>query len=330
MQKLKKLRVSVVALLIAFYFLPIDVNAQTLNAAVQTKNFNMGLNDNAASKFSYNNLLVPQKKSETSENAKGLYASLFFGTSQLNYNFDNSNNIMLSQITQLKGFDSIIPIPNGVSATLDPSSTSQKLNLDAGLWLGYFPKFLNFELADEKTLSIGVMSKLGLSFNGGLGAWLGAGPEVMYSHDKLTFNFGYLFGWTGTQRALGNLQLTGSDRIIVETGFEPPTDEKFESESGFYRLHNEDSKLMVIASSRINSVYGRIGYTFSERTGVGLIIGYRNMQTLKTSYELWGPHKKLGNTERSPLNGPEMSNLSSSFGFDGFFIQIQLYEKPLW
>jgi hypothetical protein len=277
----------------------------------------------------YKNVHKPAMSSAENGNPNGLFASLFFGTSQLKYKF-NEADIAISQISFGRGNeDSIIPIPNGVSAVVNPGTSSQKLNLDAGLWLGYFPKFLHFQLAEEKSLSLGVMSKVGFSFNGGLGAWLGVGPELMYTQNQWSFNLGYLVGWTGTQKTLANLQLKGTDSIVIQSGIDPSLD-NFKSESPLYRLHNEDSKFNIVASSSTSAIYARLGYTFSERTGVGIVLGYRNMKSLNTSYELKGPYKKTGSEERTPLKGPEMDNLSSSFGFNGLFFQIQLFEKPLW
>lgn len=274
--------------------------------------------------------LIGQNDISNSENPKGMYAGIFFGTSQLNYSFDG-NPIELTSIDYgWRNSDSLVTWSNGV-ATINPESRDQKLNLDAGFWLGYFPSFLTFEMAGEKKLAFGAMTQLGLSFNGGFGGWLGIGPEVMFASGPLSVNLGYGFGWTGTQRKLGNLQLDGIDQIIIETSsLYGCTDEDFASSSSFCRLHNTDSELYVIGSAFVNNAFARLGYSFGaeQKNGLGLVIGLRNECSSNVRYELWGPYEKVGRDERSGLSGPEIQNLNNKFGFGGFFVQIEFFTRP--
>jgi hypothetical protein len=275
--------------------------------------------------------LLPQEVGGDLEgNPKGLYAGVFFGTSQLNYAFDGEP-IQLSSIDFGRGQrDSVITLADGV-ATLNPDASNQQLNLDAGLWLGYFPGFLTFDLGEKQKLAFGAMTQLGLSFNGGFGGWLGIGPEVMFASGPLSVNVGYGFGWTGTQRKLGNLQLEGIDQIIIESSsLTGCTAEDFSSESSFCRLHNTDSELYVIGSAGVSNAYARLGYSFGQeqKNGLGLVIGVRSERSSNVRYELWGPHEKIGGDERSSLSGPEMNSLTSNFGFSGLFVQIEFFTRP--
>ncbi len=275
--------------------------------------------------------VAPERADEGAhENPKGLYAGLFFGTSQLNYAFDGKP-IELTSIDFGRGQrDSVITLADGV-ATLNPDADNQRLNLDAGFWLGYFPGFLTFEMEGEKTLAFGAMTQLGLSFNGGFGGWLGIGPEVMFASGPLSINVGYGFGWTGTQRKLGNLQLNGIDEIIIDSSsLNGCTPESFTSESSFCRLHNADSEFYVIGSAGVSNAYARLGYSFGaeQKNGLGLVIGFRNERSSNVRYELWGPHEKIGRDERSGLSGPEMNGLTGNFGFGGLFVQIEFFTRP--
>lgn len=205
------------------------------------------------------------------------------------------------------------------------------MNLDAGVWLGYFPPFLTFETGEEQKLAFGGMTQAGFSFNGGFGGWLGIGPEVMYTNGPLSINVGYGFGWAGTQRKLGKLQLDGVEEIIIESSSMfgcPPED--FLSESPNCRLHNADSELYVVASSRVRNAYTRLGYAFGpeKRNGVGLVIGLRDERTSDVGYELWGPHEKIDDSQKSELRGPEMQSLLSGFGMGGLFVQVELFTRP--
>lgn len=269
-------------------------------------------------------------ESSPTENPKGMYAGMFFGTSQLNYSFDGSP-ISISSIDRGGTLlDSVVTIPAG-RATVTPDSKDQRMNLDAGFWLGYFPGFLTFNLGKEQKLALGAMTQLGLSFNGGFGAWLGIGPELMYTNGPVSVNVGYGIGWTGTRRKLGKLDLSGVDAIVVESNFLGCSAEDFESENiSSCRLHNEESELYVIGSSQTQSFYARIGYVFGKdkKSGLGIVIGNRQERTSNVSYELWGPYKKPLDGHKSALNGAEFQSLKNDFGFSGLFIQIELFTRP--
>lgn len=269
-------------------------------------------------------------ESSPTENPKGMYAGMFFGTSQLNYSFDGSP-ISISSIDRGGALqDSVVTIAEGV-ANVSPDSKNQRMNLDAGFWLGYFPGFLTFNLGEEQKLALGAMTQLGLSFNGGFGAWLGIGPELMYTHGAVSVNVGYGIGWTGTQRKLGKLNLSGVDAIVVESRFLGCTAEDFKSENlSSCRLHNEESELYVIGSAQTQSFYARIGYVFGEdkKSGLGIVIGNRQERTSNVRYELWGPYEKPVNGHKSALNGAEFQSLKNDFGFSGLFIQIELFTRP--
>ncbi len=286
-------------------------------------------------------LLEPDAELPTTENPKGLYAGLFFGSSQLNYSFDGQP-IALSEISRggIAG-DSAVVMLGDDEATLNPDSKNQRLNLDAGLYLGYFPGFLTFEIGQNEKLALGVMTQLGLSFNGGFGAWLSAGPELMFASGRFAVNAGYSFGWVSTQRKISNLIVKDGGSIIIENGRADVDEdgniipfacrpEDYASENSFCRLHNNDSEFYVIGSARTNSSYLRLSYAFSadKKSGIGLVIGHRSNLNPKVRYELWGPHEKIGNQERSALNGPEIQALDGNFGFGGIFFQIEMFTRP--
>ncbi len=325
---MKRRVISLTIIMVAAILFCTDLNARYFVAGHEN-NGSLFSNENNRSKYFPSLPASRVNNNHDHENPKGMYAGLFFGTSALNYQLDGSP-VLISQIGYQRGDDSVvIMVPDGVDAIVSPSSDNQKLNLDAGFWLGYFPGFLTFEIADDKTLAFGAMTLLGLSFNGGFGGWLGIGPEVMFASGRLSFNAGYSFGWTGQQRNLGNLQLDGAQQIIIQSSsLSGCTAEDFQSESPFCRMHNQDSEFYVIGSSMTQSVYARFGFTFSESSGVALVLGYRQMRSSNISYELWGPYRKTANEDRSPLPGPEMDGLSSAFGFDGLFFQIELFNKP--
>jgi len=264
------------------------------------------------------------------QNPKGLYAGLFFGTSRLDYSFDGEKVFLTSIDFGNNKPDSVVTLADGV-ASINPQSDAQRMNLDAGFWIGYFPGFLNFQLSESSNLALGGMTQFGLSFNGGFGGWLGIGPEVMFASGPFSVNMGYGIGWTGTQRKIGTLALEGINEIVIEEssliGCAP---EDFSSESIFCRLHNSDSELVVIGSGRSSSTYLRLGYSFGESktTGIGLVVGMRSMRTTEVRYELWGPHVKQFNEHRSGLSGAEMEALNGNFGMGGLFVQIELFTRP--
>lgn len=293
--------------------LPLKQDTPHLSLALDQTSASVGLNDDSA----------------PTENPKGMYAGMFLGTSQLNYSFDGSP-ISISSIDRGGLQDSVVTIPAG-RATVSPDSKDQRMNLDAGFWLGYFPGFLTFNLGKEQKLALGAMTQLGLSFNGGFGAWLGIGPELMYTNGPVSVNVGYGIGWTGTQRKLGKLDLSGVDAIVVESNFLGCSAEDFESENiSSCRLHNEQSELYVLGSAQTQSFYARIGYSFGEdkKNGLGIVIGNRQERTSNVRYELWGPHEKPLDGHKSALNGTEFQSLKNNFGFSGLFIQIELFTRP--
>ncbi len=277
--------------------------------------------------------LNPQQDEQDVEkpgNPKGMYAGMFFGTSQLNYSFDGSA-VSISEMDFGGAYaDSVVTLSDGV-ATVSPDSKDQRMNLDAGFWLGYFPGFLTFDLGEEKTLAVGAMTQLGLSFNGGFGGWVGIGPEVMFAAGRLSVNMGYSIGYTGTQRKLGALQLDGVSDIVIESNFDNNcTPEDFANEGSMCRLHNSDSEFYVIADAFTQSFYSRIGYSFGaeKKNGIAFVIGHRQERSSNVRYELWGPHEKIANEHRSTLNGQEMKSLQNGFNFTGLFFQIEFFTRP--
>lgn len=321
------IKISLLTFLVSVFSL--SVKGQLLRN-VQERPLAVSLHNQTAESALSQFTLPQEVEGDIEGNPKGLYAGMFFGTSQLNYAFDGEP-ITLSGIDYGRSFpDSVVTIENGV-ATIDPDASDQRLNLDAGFWLGYFPGFLTFDMEGEKTLAFGAMTQLGLSFNGGFGGWLGIGPEVMFASGPLSVNLGYGFGWTGTQRKLGKLQLDGTDEIIIDSSsLDGCTEEDFTSASNFCRLHNADSELYVIGSAGVNNAYARLGYSFGaeQKNGLGLVIGFRSERTSNVRYELWGPHEKVGGEERSGLSGPEMQSMTNDFGFGGLFVQIEFFTRP--
>jgi hypothetical protein len=261
-----------------------------------------------------------------SGNPKGLHAGLFFGASSLGLNHGNSP-IEITQMLKFRGVSNdVVYVPNGVKATVEPDAALSNMNLDAGLYLGYFPEMLTFDIGNDQKLAFGGMTKLGFGFLRGFGAWLGAGPEVAYRKGSLSVNAGYLFSFTSMDRSLGTLKLEGADHIVVDASGLNSSD--WESESIFWRRHDQQSTLKVVGSAVSQCPYIRLGYHFGSEddgAGIGIVIGYRNATNAPATYELHGKYEKLNKEHISELKGPEFNNLGNAFDFGGLFFQLELF-----
>jgi hypothetical protein len=262
-------------------------------------------------------------------NPKGMYAGLYFGGSTLKFN-SGSDPITLTEIGFSRINDSIVKIPNGVKATVDPAAESSSLNLDAGFYLGYFPKLLTFSLPDNQVIAAGAMTNLGVSFRNGFGAWLGIGPEIAYRKDAWSLHLGYLFSFHSMDRKLGTLRLEGADNIVIQEEFGLNKKPEWETESAQWRRHDTNSELFVLGSATSQSPYLRLGYNWGgeNKSGVGLVIGYRTANNNAVEYELRGKVEKVSSEHKSPLNGKEFQNLGNALDFGGLYVQLELFTVP--
>jgi hypothetical protein len=264
-----------------------------------------------------------------SGNPKGMYAGIFFGYSNLQFSY-GKDPISLTEIGFSRITDSVVALPKDIKATIDPASESSSINLDAGFYLGYFPGLLTFNLAENQVLAFGAMTKLGLSFRNGFGAWLGVGPEVAYRKDAWSVNAGYLFSYVSMDRKLGKLKLEGTDFIVIEDAYRFGSNPQWESESSQWRRHDVNSELVASGSAISQSPYIRLGYNWGgdDKSGIGLVIGYRMAQNNDVKYELHGQHKKIAEEHKSPLRGAEFQNLGNALNFSGLYVQLELFTVP--
>jgi hypothetical protein len=297
-------------------------------------------NNSEAVKLSAQSLMIT--KDELGKNPKGLYAGLYFGNSSASFNYDGTPIVITEISYGAARPDSVVTVPNGVVATVTPEVRDLNLNLNAGLWLGYFPKFTTLSLGESTKIGLGAMSQLGFSFSGGggLGVTLGIGPEMMFVAGPFSLNFGYGIGFAGQERKLGKLNIVGADYIVIQDNNTvvvngilrdvPCTLEDFKSSSMFCRMCDNATDFVAKSGATTQSFYTRIGYGFGseKESAINLVFGLRFSESTKLDYELWGAYKKGINSERLGLPGPEISSLGNSFDLSGVFFQIEFLTRP--